>query len=259
MKRFKDKQGKIKQIKTRNIKPLLKKIGALIAAGALTIAIPATVEATENSKLNEIKQNSQIEVAHRSFKNIDQNNIGPYLKEEIERLYYKYPDLDDLIYDKDEQTKDLAFVNDIYRLYKAYLVDRYEKEVNSIGDVKVTTTDQIISSSDRLTEGENKLLTTHKEQYKAITDEYVQTKEERKDASKLSNMLYELLARELGLKEGVLTSEQIAQEIEEYGFYYNKEENTFYTAKGKAHLEYDKQTEQEQTKNMQAKVDEERE
>ena len=40
--------------------------------------------------------------------------MGKYVKDTINRLYKDYPDLDYMIYLKDERTKDSEFINDIF-------------------------------------------------------------------------------------------------------------------------------------------------
>ena len=56
------------------------------------------------------------------------------------------------------------------------------------------------------------------------------------NGAKLAKVIYEFLASEIGLKENALTSKEIYKNIEEKGFYYDVESNTFFTKEGKATL-----------------------
>ena len=223
-----------------------KKIAAYIMAGTLAIGIPAAKEINEVKDMKTIEQNASIETAFRSFKNIDKENMGMYLSNQIKVLYEKYPDLDEMIFKKADKTTTDEFIKDMYTLYKAFLVDKSEKEIENIKDVKVTAVDKILITSDRLTDGQKKLMETHKEQYKHITDKYIAANEKTRDGANLANEIYELLALEVGLEKNAVTSKQMAKEIEEKGFYYDEQNNKFYTKDGPATLTPDIQEEKMQ-------------
>ncbi len=227
-----------------------KKIAAYIMAGTLAIGIPAAKEINEVKDMKKIEQNASIETAFRRFKNIDKKNMGKYLSAQIDVLYEKYPDLDDLIFEKDGKTMTDEFIRDMYTLYKAFLVDKSEKEIEDMKDVRVTTVDQIIMTSDRLTDGEKKLIETHKEQYKHITNKYISAYEKTRDGASLANEIYELLASELGLEEHAVTSKQMAKEIEEKGFYYDEQNNKFYTKDGPSTLVADSELQKSEEKEI---------
>lgn len=233
----------------RKIKNLIKKnkiklIGVIGAVGLMSV-LPAR-EYREYQEKNKIESNADIEV-NREFRNIKTANMGKYLESEIERLYEKYPDLDNMILDGTEETGNIEFINDIYRLYKAFIVDESEKEVEDIEDVKVKLVDQLILQSDSISEGDKEITRTHKEQYKMITDDFLKAKESRsqKDGARFAKRVYELLALELGLEDNVLTSQEIQEVIENEGIYYDEENNTVYTKGGRGHIAFDKKYDKE--------------
>lgn len=223
----------------KTFKRMLKKIAIFGAVGALTI-MPITVKGMEQQKVKQIEENAQKKVP-RSFKNINQEDMGKYLKAQIETLYQTYPDLDEWMYEDSLQTSDSEFINAIYRLYKAYMVDIADKPVESMDNVTVTTVDQMIVNSDLIQEkqedGETKdILKTYKEQYKEITNDYIKAEKGEITGAKLGKEIYELLAVELGLDDKVATSEEIDKQMKDKGFYYDEKNNVFYTKEGKAEL-----------------------
>lgn len=237
MARYKSKK-KIEK-NNRNKQSVLKKIAIIGAAGALAIT-PVVSEVTQHQKVKEIEENAEKKVP-RSFKNISQEDMGKYLKAEIETLYQTYPDIDEWMYEDSPQTNDQEFIDEVYRLYKAYMVDIANKQVESIDDVKVTTVDQVIMSSDLIQEEREdgtveEIMKTYKEQYKEMTNSYVSAKEGKSSGAELGKEIYELLALELGLDSKTATSEKIEEQIQNKGFYYDESNNVFYTSKGKADL-----------------------
>lgn len=222
----------------KGIKKLWKKIVILGAVGAIAIT-PVMSEVSQHQKVKAIQENAEKKVP-RSFKNIRQEDMGKYLKAEIENLYKTYPEIDEWMYENSSQTEDMEFINEIYRLYKAYMVDKAEKDVDDLEDVTVTTVDHVVASADLIEENENgkteRIKKTYQEQYKEITNSYVAAKEGRSNGAELGKKLYELLAMELGLDSKVATSEEIDEQIQSKGFYYDSDKNVFYTDKGKADL-----------------------
>ena len=254
--------GKINKKSNGIIKRFKKMIirGAIGAIGALAVAQGISEIAT----WKRIEENTQLKKIPRSMKNIDEENMGKYLKAEIKRLYETYPDIDDLMYKNSSETKNQAFIDEVYRLYKAYMVDQANEKIFKVGKaadeevningVRVTTVDQIIFHSDLIQKYNNngelkKIISTHKEQYKAITDAYIAAKNGEITGAELANKIYELLALELGVTENTLTSEQINQKIKEDGFYYDPTNNIFYTTKGRGTLVYENENENENTQN----------
>lgn len=225
--------------KNRFSKRIWKKIAIIGAVGVIGVT-PVVKEVKEYEKVKQIEENAEVKVP-RSFKNINQENMGEYLKNQIDILYEKYPELDKWMYEDSSETEDFEFIRDVYRLYKAYMVDKAGKEVESIENVKVTVVDQIILNSDLIEEkkadGKDKKITkTHKEQYKTITNTYLAAKHDKSNGAQLGKEIYELLALELGLNPNVIASKEMAKEIEEKGFYYDINNNVFYTEKGEAQL-----------------------
>ncbi len=226
-------------------KKLIKKIAIIGFAGTVAVT-PIAKETSERKSMKKIEESAQIEEAFRSFRNIDQENMGDFLKMQIERLYDKYPNIDDMVYKSSEETRKMDFIQDIYTLYKAFMVDKSKKIVQDIYDVKVSTDNKIITSSDIIKAEDKKLIQTHKEQYKHITDKYVQAEESTNDGAELAREMYELLAYEMGLKENVLTSKEIAEIIERDGFYYDEKRNEFFTKEGKGNLVIEKREQETQ-------------
>ncbi len=248
-----NKQGKIK-IKNSSSKKKMKLIGALGTLGIMTI-IPG-MEYRENQIEKKIESDANID-AMRSFRNIKKEKMGKYLEAEMESLYENYPDLDSMILDGTEETAKIEFIRDIYRLYKAFMVDKSEKEVD-IDDVKVKRRDQIILQSDVITEEDEAIARTYKEQYKMITDSYIMAMKsvDEKDATQLAKQMYELLALELGVKDNVLTSEGLQEVVEKEGFYYDQQNNIVFTAEGRGHVVFDKIYDKEEQTEEVAKKDE---
>lgn len=241
--------------KSKGIRKKIKNMIIIGAIGALAVA----PEISEIAKLAEIEKNASKKIP-RSMNNIDKENMGKYLKAEIKRLYETYPDIDDWMYKNSSETDNKAFIDEVYRLYKAYMVDKADKKIFKVGKaadeevningVRVTTVDQIIFHSDLIQKYNNNgeledIISTHKEQYKAITDAYIAAKKGEITGAELANKIYELLALELGVTENTLTSEEINKRIENEGFYYDPNKNIFYTKKGRGTLVY----ENENTKN----------
>ena len=240
---------KIKKRVNKNVKRLGKRLFIIGAAGFIGLA-PFVKEESENVATKRIEENAELK-APRSLRNIKQEKMGKYLRNQIEVLYNKYPNLDELMYSDSDETKDSEFIDDIYLLYKAYMVDRADEEVGNIEDVKVTTVDQIIMQSDLISEEQEngtteKIAQTYKEQYKAITDAFIKAKNGEMTGADLAKRMYELLADELGLEDQVKTSEEIAEEIDEKGFYYDEKNDIFYTDEGKAKLVNESELEENQ-------------
>lgn len=221
-------------IKSKIIKKL-----AIAGAIGILITIPVAKVNYAQNQVEAITENSELDVG-RSFKNIKEEKMGKYLKNEINKLYEKYPNLDELMYNSSEETRSIEFINDIYRLYKALMVDESEKEVENIEGVKVTMVDQVVLTSDMITENDKIISKTYKGQNKYITDTYIQAKVSM-DGAKLAKRMYEFLVFEVGLEPGVATSQEIASEIEDKGFYYDELTNKFYTKEGIAKLVSEKE------------------
>ncbi len=260
-------KGKNNRKRKSKIKGILPYV--LLGAG---IAVAVGGEAKQRIDAGNIIKQAELDVP-RSFKNIDEENMGKYLKNQIKILYSEYPEVDEWLYEGSENTKDPEFIDDIYNLYKAYLVDKKDKEVESIDDTIIKTKDQIIFTSDVLktkatvdnkATGEEdsykKIAETHDERDKIITNAFIEATDENgdRDGATLAKEMYELLAKEVGLKEKVATSKEINEQIEENGFYYDSLNETFYTEVGKAKLVNEKELEQLEEKAKQA-TDSERE
>lgn len=220
-------------------------------------ATPIAKELHEHKQVDRIEENEQIQNVPRSLKNINQDDMGTYLKDTIKYLYEKYPNLDELIYLEDESTQNSEFLNDIYLLYKAEMVDSAEKDSPAkmdIEDVTITTEDQIIASSDIIKVNGENFTKTYKEQDKSITNMFIHQKQTLKyDGAKLAKRIYEYLVLEHGLSENELTSKEIQEQIEKTGFYYDESSDIFYTPQGRAQLELmdEKEQEQEQVQDNQ--------
>ena len=186
-----------------DIKKLLKKPCRFIGILGLSLALPtfgAYSGYKDVSDKQKIEKNAESEKI-RSFRNLKEEDMGKYVKDTINRLYKDYPDLDYMIYLKDERTKDSDFINDIFNLYKAFILDKYNKTVDDIDAVKIIATDHILWGTDGVYENNEKLLETFKEKYKGITNRFVEAKKNRDASVILAKEIYELLALELGVEE----------------------------------------------------------
>ena len=231
--------AKNKMNKTRK-SAIRKRIGIAMAAGLITLG--GVKEYNEVKEAKKIESNAEINVL-RSFKNIEQKKMGKYLKNEIKRLYEKYPDLDNMIFEDEEIENKDEFAKDIYRIYKALMVDKAEENVDDIEKVKVTAVDKLIISSDLIKDGDRKIKNTYNEKYKEITDAFIKADESNEKVKKLAKETYELLSDEFGLKENVLTSDEIKETIEKTGIYYDQKNNIVYTKEGIGHIEMDRKNE----------------
>ncbi len=244
--------------KIRNfVKKNKMKLVGIIGAASLIAGVPVR-EYIEYQEEKKIENNADIEVI-RDFRDIKKENMGKYLESEIEKLYEKYPDLDNMILDGSEETGRREFIDDIYRLYKAFMVDKSEKEIEDMENVRVTTAEQlVVLQSDLVTEGSREITETHKEQYKMITDSFWRAKksESEKDGTQLAKRIYELLALELGVEDNVLTSQEIQKVVEKEGICYDEENNTVYTKEGRGHIVFDKEYDKEEEEEKITKNDE---
>ena len=225
-----------------------KKLATLLMLGTLTVAGigKVTSEVDEHREIKEIEQNAADRETFRSFKNIDERKMGKYLSNEIKALYEKYPNLDEIIDSYDIKTRSPEFIEDIYRLYKAFLVDKVDAEVKNMDDVSVTMVDQYILQSDRLKEGRRVLGSTHKEQYKHITDLFVLARNDTANGIRLANEMYELLALELGVRVKEITPEEVEGAIKEHKIYYDgKNVYTKYASNDKNNKTQESDTEME--------------
>lgn len=266
MKKYKSKDEKIvklrdffKKERKENREPMSTatkiKIGILIAAGLVAISIPVKNEMAEHISENKIEERASIDTAFRDFKNLDKKEMGKYLTNQIKVLYEKYPDLNEMIFYEDEATKSTEFINDIYTLYKAYMVDQSDKEVEDINNVETVTVDRLVAQADRIMDGENKLQDTYREEYKHITDKFLNARDNTRDGAGLAKEMYELLALEIGLEKDTITSEEMAKEIEENNFYYDAVNKKFYTKEGPATLVSDQKLEKMQEKQTETEME----
>ena len=78
--------------------------------------------------------------------------MNEHLKEQLDALYQKYPNLDELINSNDEAIQNKEFIKDMYTLYKVNFAD---EKIDNIQDydadnLKVVEVDRVVSQSDRL-------------------------------------------------------------------------------------------------------------
>ena len=160
----------------------------------------------------------------RNFRNINEEKMNEHLKEQLDALYQKYPNLDELINSNDEAIQNKEFIKDMYTLYKVNLAD---EKIDNIQDydadnLKVVEVDRVISQSDRLyyDNGDNtkKILETSEEKYKLITDKYNEAMNDPKKSKELANTIYELLSKDYGLKDNIPTSSEIDKLIDKNDF-----------------------------------------
>ena len=219
----KERQDSVKKLKMKIVKAGLI---ALVATGAVSATIGKEVSEIKTTK--RIEQTADIDVV-RSFRNLNTKKMGKYLNNQIELLYSKYPNLDEAIFEGNDLMKNYDFIKDIYSLYKAHMVDKASlKESIDINNVKVTTVDQLILSSDRIeTKAGEKIKETHAEQDKIVTGEFLKAKSTN-NAQEFAKVMYEYLANEYGLISKTISSKN--------SFYYNQITGDFYTKNGIALL-----------------------
>lgn len=150
--------------------------------------------------------------------------MNEHLKEQLDALYQKYPNLDELINSNDEAIQNKEFIKDMYTLYKVNLAD---EKIDNIQDydadnLKVVEVDRVVSQSDRLyyDNGDNtkRLMETSKEKYKLITNKYNEAMDDPTKSKDLANKIYELLVKENGLKDNIPTSSEIDKLIDKNDF-----------------------------------------
>ena len=101
---------KVNKKRKIDIKKLLKKPCRFIGILGLSLALPtfgAYSGYKDVSDKQKIEKNAESEKI-RSFRNLKEEDMGKYVKDTINRLYKDYPDLDYMIYLKDERTTTLT-------------------------------------------------------------------------------------------------------------------------------------------------------
>jgi len=186
---------------------------------ALTAVLGIGGKVKQLQEAQSIEEDANLDVG-RNFRNINEEKMNEHLKEQLDALYQKYPNLDELINSNDEAIQNKEFIKDMYTLYKVNLAD---EKIDNIQDydadnLKVVEVDRVISQSDRLyyDNGDNtkKILETSEEKYKLITDKYNEAMNDPKKSKELANTIYELLAQENGIKDNIPTSSEINELVE---------------------------------------------
>ena len=201
------------------------KFRKFLARTFVRIGIALTAVLGIGGKVKQLQEAQSIEEdanknVGRNFRNINEEKMNEHLKEQLDALYQKYPNLDELINSNDEAIQNKEFIKDMYTLYKVNLAD---EKIDNIQDydadnLKVVEVDRVISQSDRLyyDNGDNtkKILETSEEKYKLITDKYNEAMNDPKKSKELANTIYELLAQENGIKDNIPTSSEINELVE---------------------------------------------
>ena len=190
---------------------------------ALTAVLGIGGKVKQLQEAQSIEEDANLDVG-RNFRNINEEKMNEHLKEQLDALYQKYPNLDELINSNDEAIQNKEFIKDMYTLYKVNLAD---EKIDNIQDydadnLKVVEVDRVISQSDRLyyDNGDNtkKILETSNEKYKMITDKYNEAMDDPTKSKDLANTIYELLVKENGLKDNIPTSSEIDKLIDKNDF-----------------------------------------
>ena len=159
---------------------------------ALTAVLGIGGKVKQLQEAQSIEEDANWDVG-RNFRNINEEKMNEHLKEQLDALYQKYPNLDELINSNDEAIQNKEFIKDMYTLYKVNLAD---EKIDNIQDfdavnLKVVEVDRVISQSDRLyyDNGDNtkKILETSEEKYKLITDKYNEAMNDPKKSKELMN------------------------------------------------------------------------
>ena len=193
------------------------KFRKFLARTFLRIGIALTAVLGIGGKVKQLQEAQSIEEdanwdVGRNFRNINEKKMNEHLKEQLDALYQKYPNLDELINSNDEA------------IHKVNLAD---EKIDNIQDfdadnLKVVEVDRVISQSDRLyyDNGDNtkKILETSEEKYKLITDKYNEAMDDPTKSKELANTIYELLSKDYGLKDNIPTSSEIDKLIDKNDF-----------------------------------------
>ena len=193
---------------------------------ALTAVLGIGGKVKQLQEAQSIEEDANLDVG-RNFRNINEEKMNEHLKEQLDALYQKYPNLDELINSNDEAIQNKEFIKDMYT-----------QKIDNIQDfdadnLKVVEVDRVISQSDRLyyDNGDNtkKILETSEEKYKLITDKYNEAMDDPTKSKELANTIYELLSKDYGLKDNIPTSSEIDKLIDKNDFRdslkYDVEEN----------------------------------
>lgn len=239
--------------RTKKRNPL--KIVGVVGSVALLALVGNEVK--EHLELRSINESAELTNVPRSFKNIDKENMGKYLENQIKVLYDKYPNLDEWIYRSSDELNDKEVLKDIISLYKAIMIDEAydsiitdketKESIETIDegdlsdDVKIVIADRLVASSDQIqVEGEDgtqkTIEETYKQSYKAMTDAYLEAMDGKISGADLARKIYELCADEIGLVENVPPTKEIAKQIKENGFYCDPTTDTFYRTDGEYKL-----------------------
>jgi len=180
-------------------------------------------EVKQLQEAHNIEQEANLDVG-RNFKNIDEQKMNEHLKEQLDVLYQKYPNLDELINSNDEAIQNKQFIQDMYDLYKVDLADEKIDEIQDYDadNLNVVVVDRVIFHGDRLNyiDGDDKkrIKETYTEKYKLITNKYKEAMDDPTKSKELANTIYELLAKENGLKDNIPTSSEIDKLIDRNDF-----------------------------------------
>ena len=178
---------------------------------ALTAVLGIGGKVKQLQEAQSIEEDANLDVG-RNFRNINEEKMNEHLKEQLDALYQKYPNLDELINSNDEAIQNKEFIKDMYTHIQDYDAD----------NLKVVEVDRVVSQSDRLyyDNGDNtkKISETSNEKYKMITDKYNEAMNDPKKSKELANTIYELLSKDYGLKDNIPTSSEIDKLIDKNDF-----------------------------------------
>ena len=190
---------------------------------ALTAVLGIGGKVKQLQEAQSIEEDANLDVG-RNFRNINEEKMNEHLKEQLDALYQKYPNLDELINSNDEAIQNKEFIKDMYTLYKVNLAD---EKIDNIQDydadnLNVVVVDRVIFHGDRLNyvDGEDKkrIKETYTEKYKLITNKYNEAMNDPTKSKELANTIYELLAKENVLKDNIPTSSEIDKLIDKNDF-----------------------------------------
>ena len=190
---------------------------------ALTAVLGIGGKVKQLQEAQSIEEDANLDVG-RNFKKIAKQKMNEHLKEQLDVLYQKYPNLDELINSNDEAIQNKEFIQDMYALYKVDLADEKLEDIQDFdsNNLKVVEVDRVIFHGDRLNyvDGEDKkrIKETYNEKYKLITNKYKEAMDDPTKSKELANTIYELLAQENGLKDNIPTSSEIDKLIDRNDF-----------------------------------------
>lgn len=225
----------VERKEANRFKKFLVRLGIIIGTAFMTLTGVSIYKHHEKqveaiNDVDKMLEDANLE-KERSFKHLNQNNMGPNLKMYIDALYEKYPNLDEII-SKDDSIAHFPYFNDdLYGLYVAYVSDKAGIELSEdtidIGTFNDTFEVKKLPYADGdVLEKNGKEIFTYKDQRgMALTNAYEGLENGKKTEKlgigrNLGGLMFEFLSRDgiVGTKDVEISLEDIDKRIEEGNF-----------------------------------------